>query len=210
MHGVLYWHRAPTCWRTRTRTTPCTGRRCRPKQHLPVDGSPILAQGSYLLAHPDAYDSMYWKALPAGTFWPGFAIATLAAIIASQALISAVFQIVSQAIVAGFFPRFHVYHTSREVRLLSLACASLHCTVAAWCEDRMLAPAGRMSEALVLLSKDLHLLLCVHIAASTSTLWEEPVCCPLVRHKRGFRQSSMSWKRLCKGLISVLWDGDIF
>ena len=78
-------------------------------------GGPILAQGSYLLAHPDAYDSMYWKALPAGTFWPGFVIATLAAIIASQALISAVFQIVSQAIVQGFFPRFHVYHTSREV-----------------------------------------------------------------------------------------------
>lgn len=44
-----------------------------------------------------------------------FVVATLAAIIASQALISAVFQIVSQAIVQGFFPRFHVYHTSREV-----------------------------------------------------------------------------------------------
>ncbi len=43
-------------------------------------------------------------------------IATLAAIIASQALISAVFQIVKQAIAQGFFPRFHVYHTSREVR----------------------------------------------------------------------------------------------
>ena len=45
----------------------------------------------------------------------GFVIATLAAIIASQALISAVFQIVKQAIAQGFFPRFHVYHTSREV-----------------------------------------------------------------------------------------------
>lgn len=58
---------------------------------------------------------MFWKSLPNGTFWPMFVVATLAAIIASQALISAVFQIVSQAIVQGFFPRFHVYHTSREV-----------------------------------------------------------------------------------------------
>ncbi|EIE24503.1 potassium transporter [Coccomyxa subellipsoidea C-169] len=75
-----------------------------------------LGQGSYLLAHPDAFDAMFWKSLPQGTFWPMFVVATLAAIIASQALISAVFQIVSQAIVQGFFPRFHVYHTSREHR----------------------------------------------------------------------------------------------
>lgn len=78
-------------------------------------------QGSYLLAHPEAFDAMFWKSLPRGTFWPMFVVATLAAIIASQALISAVFQIVSQAIVQGFFPRFHVYHTSREVSL-SLCC----------------------------------------------------------------------------------------
>ncbi|CAL8467497.1 g7035 [Coccomyxa elongata] len=75
-----------------------------------------LGQGSYLLAHPEAYDAMFWKALPSGTFWPMFVVATMAAIIASQALISAVFQIVSQAIVQGFFPRFHVYHTNREHR----------------------------------------------------------------------------------------------
>ena len=44
-----------------------------------------------------------------------FVVATLAAIIASQALISAVFQIVKQAIAQGFFPRFKVYHTSKTV-----------------------------------------------------------------------------------------------
>ena len=37
-----------------------------------------------------------------------------------QALISAVFSIVFQAISQGFFPRFHVDHTSDHVRLLSL------------------------------------------------------------------------------------------
>lgn len=58
---------------------------------------------------------MFWQALPDSVFWPMFIVATLAAIIASQAMISAVFQIVKQAIAQGFFPRFHVYHTSRKV-----------------------------------------------------------------------------------------------
>ena len=39
-----------------------------------------------------------------------------------QALISAVFSIVFQAISQGFFPRFHVDHTSDHVGLLSLKC----------------------------------------------------------------------------------------
>ena len=39
-----------------------------------------------------------------------------------QALISAVFSIVFQAISQGFFPRFHVDHTSDHVGLLSLQC----------------------------------------------------------------------------------------
>lgn len=73
-------------------------------------------QGSYLLANPSSWSAMFWNALPKAVFWPMFIVATLAAIIASQAMISAVFQIVKQAIAQGFFPRFHVYHTSRKVR----------------------------------------------------------------------------------------------
>ncbi|CAK0787458.1 hypothetical protein CVIRNUC_010678 [Coccomyxa viridis] len=73
-----------------------------------------LGQGSYLLAKPSSWSAMFWNSLPGPVFWPMFVVATLAAIIASQAMISAVFQIVKQAIVQGFFPRFHVYHTSRK------------------------------------------------------------------------------------------------
>lgn len=46
-------------------------------------------------------------------FWPMFVVVTLASIVASQALISATFSIVSQAIKQGFFPKFRVYHTSK-------------------------------------------------------------------------------------------------
>ena len=77
--------------------------------------------GAYLLGVPDSVDSQphngtFWKSLPggAGLFWPMFVIALLATIVASQALISAVFQIAYQAISQSFFPRFHVYHKSRE------------------------------------------------------------------------------------------------
>ena len=79
------------------------------------------APGAYLLGVPDSVDPQpnngtFWKSLPGGPglFWPMFIVALLAAIVASQALISAVFQIAYQAIAQGFFPRFHVYHTSRK------------------------------------------------------------------------------------------------
>lgn len=77
--------------------------------------------GAYLLSVPDSVEAQpqngtFWKALPGGkaVFWPMFIVAFLATVVASQSLISAVFQIAYQAIAQGFFPRFHVYHTSRK------------------------------------------------------------------------------------------------
>ena len=57
----------------------------------------------------------FWSAIPNGLFYPMFIVATLSAVIASQALISAVFQIFSQAITQGFLPRLQIYHTSKQV-----------------------------------------------------------------------------------------------
>jgi K+ transporter len=42
-------------------------------------------QGSYLLRHPEHADDVFWKALPAGMFWPMFVAAILASVVASQA-----------------------------------------------------------------------------------------------------------------------------
>lgn len=47
-------------------------------------------------------------------FWPVFVIATLAAMIASQAMISATFSCVKQAMALGCFPRLKIIHTSRK------------------------------------------------------------------------------------------------
>lgn len=47
-------------------------------------------------------------------YWPMFVVATAAAVIASQAMISAVFSIVDQSMALGCFPRCKVIHTSSK------------------------------------------------------------------------------------------------
>ncbi|KAF2289198.1 hypothetical protein GH714_029353 [Hevea brasiliensis] len=47
-------------------------------------------------------------------YWPQFVVAVLAAIIASQSLISASFSIIQQSVALGCFPRIKVVHTSAE------------------------------------------------------------------------------------------------
>lgn len=47
-------------------------------------------------------------------YWPTFVIAVIAAIIASQAMISGAFAIISQSLSLGCFPRVKVVHTSAK------------------------------------------------------------------------------------------------
>ena len=47
-------------------------------------------------------------------YWPVFIVATLSAIVASQASISATFSIIKQALALGCFPRVKVVHTSKN------------------------------------------------------------------------------------------------
>jgi len=47
-------------------------------------------------------------------YWPAFIIATLAAVVASQATISATYSIIKQALALGCFPRVNVVHTSKK------------------------------------------------------------------------------------------------
>lgn len=49
-----------------------------------------------------------------GLFWPVFVIATVAAVIASQAMISASFSCIKQSMALGCFPRLKIIHTSRK------------------------------------------------------------------------------------------------
>ena len=49
--------------------------------------------------------------VPHALLYPMVGLATLATVIASQALISGAFSLASQAIALGLFPRLHVVHT---------------------------------------------------------------------------------------------------
>lgn len=71
-----------------------------------------LGQAAYLLQHPEAAHRPFYSTVPAPLLYPMVALATMATIVASQALISAVFSITRQATQLGFWPRVQVVHTS--------------------------------------------------------------------------------------------------
>ncbi|XP_009792580.1 putative potassium transporter 12 [Nicotiana tabacum] len=73
-----------------------------------------FGQAAYLMKHPNSYGRVFYDSVPDGFFWPVFGIATVAAIIASQAMISASFSCVKQAMALGCFPRLKIIHTSRK------------------------------------------------------------------------------------------------
>ncbi|KAF8030307.1 hypothetical protein BT93_E2683 [Corymbia citriodora subsp. variegata] len=71
-------------------------------------------QAAYLMKNKDHVFDAFYRSIPEGIYWPVFIIATLAAIVASQATISATFSIIKQALALGCFPRVKVVHTSKK------------------------------------------------------------------------------------------------
>ncbi|XP_031484891.1 potassium transporter 26-like [Nymphaea colorata] len=71
-------------------------------------------QAAYLVKHPESLRSSFYSSIPDPVFWPMFVIATLAAIVASQSLISASFSITRQSMALGCFPRVTMLHTSKS------------------------------------------------------------------------------------------------
>jgi KUP system potassium uptake protein len=71
-----------------------------------------LGQAALLLRQHDALVSPFYLLAPDWFQWPLLILASLAAIIASQAVISGVFSVTQQAIQLGFIPRMTIRHTS--------------------------------------------------------------------------------------------------
>ncbi|EXC05019.1 putative potassium transporter 17 [Morus notabilis] len=69
-------------------------------------------QTAYLINNPNDHDDGFYKFIPTKIYWPIFIISTLAAIVASQSLISATFSVIKQSVVLDYFPRVKVVHTS--------------------------------------------------------------------------------------------------
>ncbi|XP_047337151.1 potassium transporter 5-like [Impatiens glandulifera] len=71
-------------------------------------------QASYLRKNSENVANVFFKSLPGPMYWPTFVVSVLAAIIASQALISGTFSIIQQSISLGCFPRVKIVHTSAK------------------------------------------------------------------------------------------------
>ena len=94
-----------------------------------------FGQGALLLDHPAAARNPFYSLVPGWALYPMVVLATAAAVVASQALISGAFSLTRQAVQLGYSPRVTIRHTSQtEIgqiylpgvnRVLAVACVVL-------------------------------------------------------------------------------------
>jgi KUP system potassium uptake protein len=107
-----------------------------------------FGQGALLLERPELAENPFYSLVPTWALYPTVAIATMATVVASQALISGAFSLTQQAVQLGYFPRVTIVHTSKDTEgqiyipeinaLLFVACIGL---VLAFRESTALAAA---------------------------------------------------------------------
>ena len=71
-----------------------------------------FGQGALLLSNPAAVKNPFYMMAPAWALIPLVVLATMATVIASQALITGAFSVTKQVIQLGYLPRFQIWHTS--------------------------------------------------------------------------------------------------
>ena len=81
---------------------------------MPALALHYLGQAALLIRDPKALDNPFFRMFPQGWLLPMVILATLAAVIASQAVISGAFSMTRQAIQLGFLPRMQVVFTSAK------------------------------------------------------------------------------------------------
>lgn len=71
-----------------------------------------FGQGAMVLSDPSARANPFFRMIPEVAYWPVLGLATAAAIIASQAVITGAFSMTQQAVSLGLFPRIDIRRTS--------------------------------------------------------------------------------------------------
>jgi KUP system potassium uptake protein len=94
-----------------------------------------FGQGALLLEHPEAASNPFFALVPKMWLYPMVILATLATVVASQALISGAFSLTRQAVQLGYLPRVTIVHTSGKTEgqiyvpevnsMLMIACVAL-------------------------------------------------------------------------------------
>jgi KUP system potassium uptake protein len=142
-----------------------------------------LGQGAVLLADRAAFDSPFYAMTPGAFLMPMVALATLATIIASQALISGAFTLTEQAINLNLWPRMTVLHTSSELRgqvyvpvvnvAVGIACVTLVLTFRT--SDHLAAAYGLAVSATMLATS-----IAFYAVVTKVLKWKRAVAVPLV------------------------------
>ncbi|KAI9796709.1 MAG: hypothetical protein M1825_006517, partial [Sarcosagium campestre] len=71
-----------------------------------------IGQAAYISDDRSAYSNPFFNTVPPGMYYPGLVMSILAAIVASQAMITSAFQLLSQVMKMSFFPQIKSVHTS--------------------------------------------------------------------------------------------------
>lgn len=71
-----------------------------------------IGQAAYISHDPSAYSNPFFNTVPPGMFYPSLVISILAAIVASQAIITSTFQLLSQVMNMSYFPQIKMVYTS--------------------------------------------------------------------------------------------------
>ncbi len=79
---------------------------------MPALAVNYFGQGAMLLGAPHKARNPFYEMAPSWALYPLIVLATLATVIASQALITAAFSVTKQAIQLGYMPRLRILHTS--------------------------------------------------------------------------------------------------
>ena len=71
-----------------------------------------LGQGALLISHPEAHDNPFYRMFPPALLLPAIALAAMATVIASQAVLSGAASMTRQMIQLGYLPRMRIVQTS--------------------------------------------------------------------------------------------------
>jgi KUP system potassium uptake protein len=152
-----------------------------------------MGQGALVLEDPRAVANPFFIGVPDWGLWPMTVLATLAAVIASQAVITGAFSVARQAMQLGYIPRMQVRHTSRDTigqiyipGINWLLMVLVIVLVLTFRSSTNLASAYGVSVSGTMLIDTLLLALLARATWLRARLWVLPVCAAVVVIDIGF------------------------
>lgn len=152
-----------------------------------------LGQGALVLENPEAVKNPFYVGVPDWAQWPMIGLATMAAIIASQAVITGAFSVSRQAMQLGYIPRMQVRHTSKDTigqiyvpGINWLMMVTVIALVLAFRSSTNLASAYGVSVSGTMLIDTLLLALLARATWTRARWWVLPVCAVVVVIDLGF------------------------